>query len=230
MKNLKHVFFDLDHTLWDFEKNSSEALMELYHELRLSDEIHDPKQFIAVYQEINAKYWHLYNHGKVSKTEVRNGRFLDTLNLFKVRNSEKKAVELGNEYVKRSPHKKHVFPHAHETLAYLNDKYALHIITNGFLEVQHTKLNNCNLSDYFDLILCTEEVGVNKPHPLVFETALKKTDAFAEESVMIGDNPETDIKGAKNCGLHTILFNPENREHDVETAEIKALNELLDLL
>ncbi len=230
MKNLKHVFFDLDHTLWDFEKNSSEALLELYHELRLSEDIADVQKFIQTYQEINARYWHLYNHGKVSKEQVRTGRFLDTLNTFKVRNSDNKAIELGNEYVLRSPQKKHIFPFAHEALTYLNEKYALHIITNGFLEVQHTKLNNCNLSEYFDLILCTEEVGVNKPHPLVFETALQKTAAFAEESVMIGDNPETDIKGAKNCGFHTILFNPENREHDLDTAEIKALNELLHLL
>ena len=139
MKNLKHVFFDLDHTLWDFEKNSSEALLELYHELRLSEDIADVQKFIQTYQEINARYWHLYNHGKVSKEQVRTGRFLDTLNTFKVRNSDNKAIELGNEYVLRSPHKKHIFPFAHEALTYLNEKYALHIITNGFLEVQHTK-------------------------------------------------------------------------------------------
>ena len=230
MDQVKHIFFDLDHTLWDFEKNSSEALLELFHELKLHEEIVNPTDFIATYQKINAHYWHQYNHGKVSKEQVRTGRFLDTLNTYGVKNSEIKAKELGENYIQRSPHKKHIFPHVHETLGYLKEKYALHIITNGFLEVQHLKLNNCNLSKYFQLILCTEEVGVNKPHPLVFETALKKTQAIPTQSVMIGDNPETDIKGAKNCGLHTILFNPNQQNHNVESPEIQALNELRNLL
>lgn len=230
MDQVKHIFFDLDHTLWDFEKNSSEALLELFHELKLNEDIASVEAFIAAYQRINASYWHKYNHGKVSKAEVRTGRFLDTLNTFGVRNSDKKALELGEQYIQRSPHKQHIFPHVHESLMYLQEKYALHIITNGFLEVQHTKLKNCNLSDYFQLILCTEEVGVNKPHPLVFETALNKTTALPAESVMIGDNPETDIKGAQNCGLHTILFNPKKEQHNIESTEIQALNELLDIL
>jgi putative hydrolase of the HAD superfamily len=106
----------------------------------------------------------------------------------------------------------------------------LHIITNGFKEVQHIKLNNCNLTEYFDLILCTEEVGVNKPNPLVFETALSKTSALANQSLMIGDNPETDILGAQNCGMSTILFNPHGAQNNVDTPEIQGLKELVQIL
>lgn len=230
MENVKHIFFDLDHTLWDFEKNSSEALNEIFFEMKLDQEIADVRDFILAYQGINAQYWDLYNRGKVSKEQVRIGRFIDTLNRFEVSNVIEKAKHIGNTYIKKSPYKKHVFPDTYDTLEYLNNKYKLHIITNGFLEVQHIKLNNSNLTGYFNLILCTEEVGVNKPDPLVFRTALEKTNAKPEESLMIGDNPETDIKGAQNYGMHTILFNPEQHNYNVDTIEIQGLKELKSLL
>jgi len=230
MKDIQHVFFDLDHTLWDFDKNSSEALHELFYELQFDREIETIETFIQTYQKINAKYWSLYNHGKVTKSQVRTGRFIDTLNAFQVSNAENRAHELGELYINRSPHKTNLFPDAHETLQYLNTKYRLHIITNGFTEVQFTKLDTCGLTSYFDLILCTEEVGVNKPNPLVFETALKRTNAQAFQSIMIGDNPETDIQGAQNCKMHTVLFNPNRDKHSVNSIEIQGLKELQNLL
>lgn len=230
MKNVQHIFFDLDHTLWDFEKNSAEALSELFVEMKLNEEIESMENFIRTYKEINARYWSLYNHGKVTKEQVRTGRFRETLEAFNLSNVPSRADELGAAYIQRSPHKKHIFPHAHEALTYLQDKYQLHIITNGFKEVQFTKLNNCELTQYFDLILCTEEVGVNKPNPLVFETALSRTNANPAQSLMIGDNPETDIRGAQNCGIETILFNPESHAHEVNSVEIQGLKELLDIL
>ena len=230
MDNVKHIFFDLDHTLWDFEKNSAEALNEIFFEMNLHQEIPDVEDFIRTYKEINAQYWSLYNHGKVTKEQVRTGRFTDTLTRFGINNIAEKAEHLGETYIKRSPFKPHVFPDTHDTLDYLNEKYQLHIITNGFLEVQHIKLNNYKLHGYFDLILCTEEVGVNKPNPLVFETALNRTKANPAESLMIGDNPETDIRGAQNCGIRTILFNPERHNHDVDSIEIQGLKELRGIL
>lgn len=230
MKDVKHIFFDLDHTLWDFDKNSSEALSEIYFEMGLDNEINDLDSFIQTYKRINADYWNRYNHGLTTKAQLRTGRFEDALSFFAVSNVTEKAKYLGETYLQRSPHKTHIFPGAHETLSYLQKKYQLHIITNGFKEVQHTKLANCNLTAYFDLILCTEEVGVNKPHPLVFETALAKTKAHPSQSVMIGDNPETDIRGAQNCGFQTIFFNPERTENTVKSAEIQDLLELLNIL
>ncbi len=230
MKDIQHIFFDLDHTLWDFEKNSSEALFEIYFEMQLDNEINDVETFIATYQKINAKYWSLYNHGKVTKSQVRTGRFQDTLNAFNVSNADEKAVIIGETYIQRSPYKTNLFPDAHDTLRYLKDKYQLHIITNGFTEVQFIKLDECNLTNYFDLILCTEEVGVNKPNPLVFNTALSRTNANPSESLMIGDNPETDIRGAQNCAMHTVLFNPHQQSHDLNSIEIQGLKELQNLL
>lgn len=230
MKDIQHIFFDLDHTLWDFEKNSSEAIREIYFEMGLNHEIEEIETFIQTYQKINAKYWDLYNHGKVTKSQVRTGRFEDTLNKFNVSNVIEKAAAFGEIYIQRSPHKTNLFPDVHDTLDYLKNKYQLHIITNGFTEVQFIKLDNCNLTDYFDLILCTEEVGVNKPNPLVFNTALSRTNAMANESLMIGDNPETDILGAQNCEMHTVLFNPHQQLHGVDSVEIQALKELRNLL
>jgi putative hydrolase of the HAD superfamily len=230
VQNIKHIFFDLDHTLWDFDRNSSETLTELYYQLALQKEITNLNEFIEVYRRINAKYWHLYNHGKVTKLQVRTERFIETLQHFKVSNLEEKAKILGDQYVQISPQKKHVFPGAHQTLDYLSQKYQLHIITNGFIEVQHTKLKNCQLTDYFSMILCTEELGVNKPNPIVYETALERTNALPTESLMVGDNLETDILGAQNCGLKTVHFNPEKIIHEVQTAEIQALNELCIML
>lgn len=230
MKNIQHVFFDLDHTLWDFNKNSGEALTEIFFESKLNERIKNVLDFIQTYQRINAHYWGLYNHGKVTKEKLRFIRFEDTLNEFKIENAASVAVKLGQAYIARSPHKTNLFPDAHSTLKYLKSKYQLHIITNGFKEVQFIKLNNSQLTPYFDLILCSEEVGVNKPNPLVFETALQKTNANPAQSVMIGDNPETDIQGAQNCGISTILFNPEKQVHSANTIEIQGLKELIDLL
>lgn len=229
MKHAKHLFFDLDHTLWDFEKNSSETLRELYDEMNLKVHITDLNEFIATYQKINAQYWDLYNHGRATKADVRTGRFKDTLTHFKFPNAERFAATIGNAYIERSPQKKYVFEGAHETLTYLKARYQLHIITNGFTEVQFLKLKNCDLTHFFDLILCTEEVGVNKPNSLVFETALERTQALPSESVMIGDNPETDIKGAQNCGLHTILFNPHFTHYEIDSLQINSLRELTKL-
>jgi putative hydrolase of the HAD superfamily len=230
MKDIKHIFFDLDHTLWDFEKNSSEALREIFAEMQLHEHIENVDSFISTYQRINAHYWSLYNHGKVTKEKLRYIRFEDTLNEFKVSDANKRAVLLGQSYIKRSPHKTNLFPDAHDTLQYLKANYQLHIITNGFTEVQYIKLDNCKLTNYFDLILCTEEIGVNKPNPLVFETALSRTNAIPSQSIMIGDNPETDIRGAQNCDMHTVLFNPHQQSHDVNSIEIQGLKELKILL
>ncbi len=229
MKNSEHLFFDLDHTLWDFDKNSAETLRELFIEYKLAQHIQDVEAFVLTYRKINAHYWNLYNHGKATKLEVRNGRFTDTLAHFKIKNNASLAQQLSNAYVDLSPKKNHVFEGAHETLTYLKGRYKLHIITNGFTEVQYSKLNNCDLTHFFDLILCTEEIGVNKPNPLVFQTALERTNALASKSVMIGDNPETDILGAQNCGFKTVLFNPHNTEYEVDSAQINHLTELIKL-
>lgn len=230
MNRTEHLFFDLDHTLWDFDKNSEEALAELFIQLKLNRDIENFTDFHEAYKRINAKYWSLYNHGKVSKLEVRVNRFIEVFEVFKLDNPNERAIEISERYLSISPYKTHLFPDAHETLSYLNKRYKLHIITNGFHEVQHIKLNQSKLNSYFDLILCSEEVGVNKPNPTVFKTALDKTGAKPGQSIMIGDNLEADILGAQNCGIETIFFNPKSIPFSVNTREIRGLKELTRIL
>lgn len=226
MTNIKHIFFDLDHTIWDFETNATETLNEIYHEFGLDQLIDNKAKFLATYHTVNAQFWKKYNHGQIDKNTVRFGRFPETLRRCKVENAELIGQQIGEEYMIRGPKKKHLFPHAHETLAYLSSKYPLHIITNGFKEVQYIKLGGADLDKYFDVILCSEEVGVNKPHRKVFETALRKANADPANAVMIGDNFEADIIGAQKVGMKTIFFDPKKESASSHSVVIHSLLEL----
>lgn len=206
---MKHLFFDLDRTLWDFEKNSETALTILYDELKLGDHLRSFRSFHTKYKKVNGELWDQYSKGKLSKDVLRVKRFRDTLAHFDVK-SDELSNALADGYISLSPHQTHLLPDALETLEKLkNDNFELHIITNGFLEVQHIKLDKSGLKPYFDVILCSEEVGKNKPARLVFDRALDLANAKSEESIMIGDSYEADIKGAENAGIRAILFDPD---------------------
>lgn len=230
MKFVKHIFFDLDHTLWDFERNSAEAILELFHKNGLDQFVQSFDIFIADYQQINFAYWDKYNRGEIDKRAVRYGRFHELFIKHKIENPISFAEDFADQYVEIAPYKTHLFPDTHEVLSYLQNKYKLHLITNGFKEVLDKKIKYTNLEHYFDLILSAEDVGVNKPHPLVFETALTRTNAIASESLMIGDSYEADILGAKNVGMHTLHFNPKQEPKKSESAEIHRLSELIGIL
>jgi putative hydrolase of the HAD superfamily len=229
MKTVEHIFFDLDHTIWDFETNSNETLGELYEEFGLDVLIDNKERFLATYQTVNAIYWKKYREGKIDKHTVRFGRFEDTLKRFKIADAALLGQAIGDKYVERGPHKTNLFPFAHEALVYLKSKYPLHLITNGFKEVQHVKLAGSNLEQYFDIILCSEDVGVNKPHRRVFETALDKANVSPTNAVMIGDNLEADILGAKKVGMKTILFDPKKEHSTTQTPVIHSLKDLIQL-
>jgi len=208
MNFIKDVFFDLDRTLWDFDKNSESALRIIYDELKLSDHSSSFETFLDIYRDINARYWRDYAQGKIDKIQLRNGRFTETLREFKIDN-EKMGVDMSSRYLEISPFQTHLFPSTKEVLADLkNNNFNLHIITNGFKEVQFTKLENSGIIHFFDDILCSEEVGKAKPHPLVFEGALKRTKAKAESSIMIGDDFNADVIGAEKVGIRGVLFDP----------------------
>ncbi|MEX1003510.1 MAG: YjjG family noncanonical pyrimidine nucleotidase [Crocinitomicaceae bacterium] len=229
MEGIKHIFFDLDHTLWDFEKNSSETLGELYDEFNLHPQIQNKERFLATYQTVNAQYWKKYRQGKIDKQTVRFGRFEDTLKRFKVVEAERLGREIGDLYVQRGPLKTQLLPFALDALKHLNTNYPLHIITNGFRESQTIKMTGSKLHPYFDIVLCSEEVGVNKPHPLVFETALRKAAAAPHEAVMIGDNYQADILGAKKAGMKTIFFDPKKSHPKPKSPVIHCLKDLITL-
>lgn len=206
--SMKHLFFDLDRTLWDFERNSKQALKQLFEEHRLDDHMKSFESFHHAYKKINARLWVKYGKGDITKAELRTKRFNDTLKQFQI-NDEELAKKIGTGYINISPYQTNVFPNTHETLEYLkNNDFLLHIITNGFKEVQFIKLEKSGLIDYFDIIVCSEDVGVNKPAPNVFHHSLEKAKAKPAESIMIGDDYKVDVLGAENIGMTGVLFDP----------------------
>ncbi len=230
-KPYKHIFFDLDHTLWDFNRNSRETLEELFEIYSLKNYgIEVFEDFVETYREVNDEKWDMYRKGLLTKAELRATRFYDTLLRFEVDHPEL-AAEIDHEYISRSPHKTNLFPHALEVLGYLSEKYQLHIITNGFTEVQDIKLTNSGLKPYFTHKITSEIAGVNKPDPKIFAYALHAAGAKRQESIMVGDNLQVDIVGARRVGLDQVYFNPDKKPHGEEvTFEISLLSELRTLL
>lgn len=229
-KRFKDIFIDLDRTLWDFERNSRETFMEIYHKYQLFDHFKSFDLFLITYRKINDALWNEYRSGKISKEELSWKRFY--LSLKEVNIDDKEMAEnIAQDYITISPTKKKLFPHAHTTLTYLKKQYDLHLITNGFKEVQYQKIMNCGLRRYFKNIFTSEEVGIQKPNKKFFMHVLKKTKAQPEESLVIGDDPEVDIAGAKSVGMSSIWFNPNMNEAEIEPdLEIYNLNDLIHML
>ncbi len=188
MKKYKHVFFDLDRTLWDFETNSFETISELADSHKLSERgIDSLTDFIDTYIQINERMWDEYRKGLIDKTALRYERFHETFGNYGI--SDRTLTEnFANDYVSTSPLKTNLFPYCMETLSYLNEKYTLHIITNGFEEVQHVKIKNCAIDHFFEQVITSERAGFKKPDPRIFQYSLDVTNAISSESIMIGDS------------------------------------------
>jgi putative hydrolase of the HAD superfamily len=232
MKNYKHIFFDLDHTLWDFETNSKTALREIYDENGLLElGVPSFEEFHEKYVPINDRYWARYHNGIVDKQKVRFGRFYDTLALFGLKD-DVLAERMAESYIVNSPRMTALFPDAVDVLVYLQNKqYKLHLITNGFAEVQWIKIEHSGLKPFFEHIIISEEVGTQKPDKAIFEIAMERAKALCDECLMVGDNYNTDIVGAKNAGIDQIFFNPnKNRKKEPVTYEITRLIEIQDIL
>ena len=220
---INHIFFDLDHTLWDFEKNSDLAFEAVFkkHQLKVSLE-----KFLNYYRQINFEYWKRYREERVTKEELRFGRLNDTFTKINTHVPKDIINQLAEDYISELPKNNYLFDGAHEILEYLKPNYELHIITNGFNEVQFQKLENSNLNNYFKEIITSEEVGVKKPNPKIFEFALEKASATFHESLMIGDNWEADIMGAKKIGLDVIFCNFNNEPVSSTIKSVSSLNEI----
>jgi len=225
---IKHIFFDLDHTIWDFDRNAQETLMELFEHYNLPAlGLASPQNFIQTYTENNQQLWAEYHLGKITKEVLRSERFRKTFLELGV-NPDLVPPQFEEDYVRISPTKTNLFEGSEKVLAYLQQKYTLHIISNGFKETTLTKMRLSNLNPYFENVIISEDVGVNKPDKRVFEYALNKAGAWKEESIMIGDSLEADIRGAQDFGMQAIFFNPLNRDKpaDVEQ-QIVHLEELM---
>ncbi len=224
------VFFDLDRTLWDFEKNSKETLWEIYYEYELPHfGIPDFEIFYQTYLRINEECWELYRQDKISKKFLRSQRFYLTFQEFDLLNRSL-SQRIGEEYIDKSPFKRALIPGAIEILEYLHEKYKLHIITNGFEEVQYVKINNTGLRKFFDKIITSERAECRKPNPKIFEFATHLAKTKMEQSVMIGDDFLIDAKGAVDAGFNgSFWFAPEVEEkkdvqpvfHIQDLAELK---------
>jgi len=231
MKKYRHIFFDLDHTIWDFDRNAEEALHELYEMYKLKEiGLNSADLFIETYTRNNHSLWAQYHVGKITKDYLREARFRTT---FLELGMHPDVIPAGFEdaYVQLCPTKTNLFPDAHEVLTYLKSKYILHLISNGFKESTEIKIAGSNINSYFDQIIISEIVGINKPDKAIFEHSLKLAGAVKEESIMIGDSLEADVRGALNFGMDAIYFNPLNAPKPDDVPEqINSLKELVWLL
>lgn len=231
VKKYNHLFFDLDHTLWDFDLNSRETLTDLFSKYELHQSLKtEPDNFVSTYFRINEEKWKLYRKGSITKADLRKERFFETFLEFGL-NDEEFSHQFEVEYIDLCPHKTALLPYTLEILDYLKDDYQLHIITNGFSEIQDIKLSKSGLKPYFDKIISSDYIGVNKPGAAIFIESLKLAGANRKESLMIGDNLGADIIGARNCGIDQVYFNPELSIHEEKvTYEISNLKELKKIL
>ena len=224
----KHLFFDLDHTLWDFEANSRQTLEELYHSLGLRERgILDFDGFYKKYIIHNDKLWERYRNGFIKVDELRWKRMWLTLLDFKI-GDEPLARKMDTLFLDALPTRRILFPYTLEILDYLGTKvYRLHLITNGFEKVQHSKLEHAGLTKYFEEVITSEGSNSLKPHKEIFEYALRKAGAEKSESIMLGDNVEVDIQGAINAGIDQVYVNHLNQAPSVQpTYMVHSLKEL----
>ncbi|GGK26328.1 noncanonical pyrimidine nucleotidase, YjjG family protein [Yeosuana aromativorans] len=222
-KAITDVFFDLDHTLWDFDKNSALAFEKIF---KINALDVDSQQFLRHYEPINLAYWKLYREEKIDKESLRFGRLNDAFLAIDVKLDREVIYKLSEDYITHLTTFNHLFENTIEILDYLRLKYNLHIITNGFKEVQHKKLSQSNIDHYFKTVTNSEMVGVKKPNPQIFNYAIDLAKTSVNQSVMIGDNYEADILGAHNIGMDTIFFNVNNQNVD---SDIKQIDNLIHL-
>ena len=221
--HIKDVFFDLDHTLWDFDKNSELTFGGIFARNHPEVKIED---FIEKYVPINQACWKLYQYDKITHEELRYNRLKHSFDAINYSISDTEIDKISDEYIAFLPQNNHLFEGAIELLDYLRPNYNLHIITNGFAEVQFKKMNNSKIASYFITVTNSEMAGVKKPNPIIFDYALDLAKAKKENSIMIGDSLDADVQGALDAGLDAIYFN-ENKE--IVEDHIKQINHLLEL-
>ena len=230
-RKYKCIFFDLDHTLWDYETNSAVTLLELYEGYNLlSKGVPTYDDFLNQFKKVNTELWTLYDRGQIDSDYIRKERFkqiLDPFNAYDPKVSE----DLSRDYLDICPRKSQLMPYATEILNYLKQDYRLAVITNGFEEIQHLKLAAGKLHPYFDHVITSQKAGYKKPSREIFDCALQLNGITNIEAVMVGDNLITDIGGARNAAIDAVFLNTEEVVHN-ETIhfEIRSLEELRTIL
>lgn len=230
-KIYKYLFFDLDHTLWDFERNAEETKREMFDRFQLKSlGIESYEVFREKYVGINIGLWALYREGKIEKHELNFRRFFNTIEQFGI-SDRQLGSDMAAFFIEGISSKTYLYPYTRELLAYLFPKYKLYIITNGFEEVQYAKLDRSDLRKYFTQIITSEAANSKKPDPGIFKYALLHTGAALNESLMIGDDLEVDIEGARNFGMDQLFVNHNQIQHsDDLTFEVRNLREICNIL
>lgn len=231
MQKYKVVFFDLDHTLWDYDRNSVETLKQLYTDHQLYDlGGFNITKFLTQFDKVNNYLWDQYNKGQISRDVIRKERFV---RIFKNLHLEDhhRALQMSEEYVNLCPLKTHLIPHTHEVLQHLQKQYDLRLLTNGFNDIQEIKIDKSGLKPYFNGMVTSEQANAKKPAKEMFDYALHSADCEAHEAIMIGDNLKADISGAINAGIDAVFFNPSGINHSYKPHyEISSLKELTIIL
>ena len=217
------VFFDLDHTLWDFEKNSEMAFDTIF---KIQYPNINTSKFIEKYIPINQACWKLYQNDEITHDQLRYNRLKHSFDALNYSISDSEINQMAEDYIRFLPENNFLFDGALEILDYLSKKYHLHIITNGFADVQYKKIKNANIHGYFKTITNSEKAGAKKPNPIIFEHAISLANAQKENCIMIGDCLDADVGGALNFGMDAIFFNP-NRAEAPKT--IKQVTHLLEI-
>ncbi|MFN8326186.1 MAG: YjjG family noncanonical pyrimidine nucleotidase [Flavobacteriaceae bacterium] len=223
MEQITDIFFDLDHTLWDFDKNSVLAFDKIF---RANHPSIDVNEFIEIYAPINQACWKLYQVDKMTHEELRYQRLRQTFDRMNYSISDEEINQISHDYIEFLPDNNLLFDGAIELLEYLYPKYKLHIITNGFANVQTRKMHHSGLEKYFQTVTNSEMAGVKKPHRNIFEFALSLANTSKESSIMIGDCIDADFKGALEYGMRAILFDEKNIHIG---ATFERVSHLLDL-
>ena len=224
---VQHIFFDLDHTLWDFEKNSGATFKSIFKELNFEFSL---EVFLDFYNPINHYYWKQYRENMISEVELRYLRLEKTFEAMKVSFSQSLLERVAELYIQQLSTHTELFEDTISVLEYLSSKYTLHIITNGFEHVQQRKLENSGIARFFKTVLTAEKIGVKKPHPTIFLSAMKTAEVLPEHAVMIGDSLEADIQGALKLGMQAIHFNSHKEAYHEECLIIDRLSDLTNLL
>ncbi|AWW30863.1 noncanonical pyrimidine nucleotidase, YjjG family [Echinicola strongylocentroti] len=231
MKQYKHLFFDLDHTLWDYDRNVQESLSELY-EIYALEGLGVPTNhdFYNTFLQVNYGLWEHYNVGTMDKATLRKERFRRIFDEFGAHDVPvPKAME--EDFMKRTSSKPHLFRYSKEILNYLHPKYELHIITNGFDESQALKMTSSGIQSFFQLVVTSETTGHKKPDKRIFEYAMNQLGTSPDECLMIGDNLISDIEGARNASIDQVFFNPSKLNNELTaTYTISDLEELKKIL
>lgn len=228
----QHLFFDLDHTLWDFEGNAKDCLLEMYDHFNLKDlGVDDFAVFFERFSEINHYYWALLEKREINVDFIRRKRFKTALSKLGIEVDEAFSLEMTEVFMHQLPQKKRLIEGTIEILDYLKPNYQLHILSNGFEEMQMQKMRSGGIDHYFEEVITNEKANARKPEKAIFDYALNRANASISNSLMIGDNYEADIKGAINAQFDTVFYNPEKRETiEKPTFEIVQLIEMKTFL